>query len=94
MHLWCLSLNKILDVMHLSQALEEIPSMPGGPTREVKAECRQREAGPGAHAIIRSVGGVLGCSQAKAKFIDSNQKSTVWISHMRVLSKKHIKKKC
>lgn len=30
---------------------------------------------PGAHALVRSVGGVFWCSQAKARLVNSNQKS-------------------
>ena len=41
---------------------------------DIKSGCSQREAGLEAHAFIRSVGGMLWGSQAKARLVNPNQK--------------------
>lgn len=43
------------------------------PYVEVKAECRQRAAGPATHAFIRGRGRVLWSSHARARLVNSSQ---------------------
>lgn len=69
--------------------MEEAHGTPGGATREVRAGCRQRVEDWGHTPLLVSVDGVLWGSWAKARLVNSNQKSEILISH-RVLSKGYI----
>lgn len=53
------------------------------PPREVKTDTG-REAGPGAHALLASVGGVFWGSWHKARWVHSNQRVGASVSIMRV----------
>ena len=49
--------------------------------REVKAECKQREAGPEAQAYIRVHGCSVSDPQAGARLLNLNKNSGVLVSH-------------